>query len=563
MSTEKQITFAANGRGLQVDIEKLIWSRALLQANSGGGKSHALRQLLEETFGRVPQHVIDPEGEFVSLRERFDYVYAATSGGDVAVSVRTAAVLARRLVELGASVVIDLSGLTKPDRREFVKRYVTELMSLPRALWKPLLVVLDEAHDFCPEKGHGEAVSTDAVIDLCCQGRKRGFCAVLATQRISKLNKDAAAELNNKLIGRTGLDVDVKRAGDELGLDKDGRAALKTLEPGEFFAFGPAISPSVERVRTGKVLTSHPKAGQVSSAPPPAPAKVRAMLAQLADLPQEAEKHEHALEALEREVRSLRAELARAKAAAPAPAERVKVPVITEADRQLVTQFFGEAKTELDRVAGKFEVLGEIIAGFTVRAPPPPISRVMGVTRADAAPVRSLPKPSSQPAASASTLPKGERAVLTAIAQHEGGVTREQLTVLTGYKRSTRDKFLQHLRADGLIADGAVITATADGVRALGSDFEPLPTGSALLEHWLSKLPQGERVCLEAIVAHFPAPISRDAICEATKYQRSTRDKFLQHLASRKLISEPARGQVRASEALFDHAPSARAGGIQ
>jgi DNA helicase HerA-like ATPase len=55
------------------------------------------------------------------------------------------------------------------------------------------------------------------VIALMDSGRKRGFCGVLATQRISKLSKDATAECNNKLIGRS-VEADAKRAGEELGL---------------------------------------------------------------------------------------------------------------------------------------------------------------------------------------------------------------------------------------------------------------------------------------------------------------------------------------------------------
>jgi DNA helicase HerA-like ATPase len=39
---------------------------------------------------------------------------------------------------------------------------------------------------------------------LATRGRKRGFCAVAATQRLSKLHEGRAAECNNKLIGRTG-----------------------------------------------------------------------------------------------------------------------------------------------------------------------------------------------------------------------------------------------------------------------------------------------------------------------------------------------------------------------
>jgi DNA helicase HerA-like ATPase len=95
-------------------------------------------------------------------------------------------------------------------------------------------------------------VSTDAVINWISLSRKRGFCPVLATQRLSKLHKDAAAELNNKLIGRTGLDIDMDRAAKELGFDKEKRQTLSRLEPGQFYAYGPAISSEVTTVIRAK-----------------------------------------------------------------------------------------------------------------------------------------------------------------------------------------------------------------------------------------------------------------------------------------------------------------------
>src|SRR3954467_11038187 len=76
--------------GVVVDIDALVRGRALIQANSGGGKSWALRQLLEETYGKVQHLVIDPEGEFSTLREQFDYVVAAKQGADVEATPRTA-----------------------------------------------------------------------------------------------------------------------------------------------------------------------------------------------------------------------------------------------------------------------------------------------------------------------------------------------------------------------------------------------------------------------------------------------------------------------------------------
>jgi DNA-binding IclR family transcriptional regulator len=148
-------------------------------------------------------------------------------------------------------------------------------------------------------------------------------------------------------------------------------------------------------------------------------------------------------------------------------------------------------------------------------------------------------------------LPRGERQVLTAIAQHPGGVTREQLTVLTGYKRSSRDTYVQRLRERGHVdAAGEQLVATQAGVDALGANFEPLPTGDALREHWLQRLPEGERRVLEVLIVNYPAPVERDAISDATDYKRSSRDTYLQRLGARRLVVTE-RGQVRASEELF------------
>jgi len=112
-----------------------------------------------------------------------------------------------------------------------------------------------------------------------------------ATQRLSKLHKDVAAELLNKLIGRTGLDVDVKRAADELGMTaREAVSVLRDLQPGEFYAFGPALTRTVTRVKIGKVLSTHPKVGdRLAIKTLPLRKKVRALLQALGDLPREAE----------------------------------------------------------------------------------------------------------------------------------------------------------------------------------------------------------------------------------------------------------------------------------
>lgn len=148
---------------------------------------------------------------------------------------------------------------------------------------------------------------------------------------------------------------------------------------------------------------------------------------------------------------------------------------------------------------------------------------------------------------------RGELKVLRAIAQHgEDGTTRNQLTVLTGYKRSTRDTYLQRLQAAGLALEtGAGFMATAEGIAALGPDFEPLPTGDELRDHWMDRLPEGERKVLQVLIENHPEAVDRDLISERTGYARSSRDTYLQRLSSRRLVDLVGRGFVRASGSLF------------
>lgn len=185
-----------------------------------------------------------------------------------------------------------------------------------------------------------------------------------------------------------------------------------------------------------------------------------------------------------------------------------------------------------------------------VPVPPPP-----GVTYApDPRPASNPILRIKAPAEASGDLSAGERRVLAAIAQYPAGITREHLTVLTGYKKSTRDLYVQRLSRLELVAprEGRIF-ATPAGMNALGV-FEPLPTGDALREYWLEKLPEGEAVVLEAVVRAWPHAAARAALEQATGYKKSTRDLYLQRLIRRELVEDAGPGLVRATSLLFDAA---------
>src|ERR1700743_1396591 len=74
MTVAIEIGQNANGLGTSLDLEELLATRLLVQGNSGSGKSHLLRRLLEQSVPWVQQTIIDPEGDFVTLAERFGHL---------------------------------------------------------------------------------------------------------------------------------------------------------------------------------------------------------------------------------------------------------------------------------------------------------------------------------------------------------------------------------------------------------------------------------------------------------------------------------------------------------
>ncbi|CAN5216415.1 ATP-binding protein [soil metagenome] len=240
-----------------MDMEELLATRLLVQGNSGSGKSHLLRRMLEESARMVQQIVIDPEGDFVTLADEFGHVVIDGAAHDGRGIERLAAkVRARR-----ASVVLALDGMELEAQMRCAAQFLSTLFDAPREHWYPALVVVDEAQMFAPAAAGDVSdeirrLSLAAMTNLMCRGRKRGLAGVIATQRLAKLAKNVAAEASNFLMGRTFLDIDMARAADLLGMERRQAEQIRDLERGRFLALGPAISRRPISVRIGVVKTS-------------------------------------------------------------------------------------------------------------------------------------------------------------------------------------------------------------------------------------------------------------------------------------------------------------------
>jgi len=258
-----------SGTPAALDLEELLATRLLVQGNSGSGKSHLLRRLIEQSAQWVQQAIIDPEGDFVTLADAFGHVVVEAADHTEPALQR----IAGRVRQHRVSVVLNLEGLDTEMQMRAAAAFLGGLFDAERDCWYPMLVVVDEAQLFAPAAAgevsdEARKVSLGAMTNLMCRGRKRGLAGIIATQRLAKLAKNVAAEASNFLMGRTFLDIDMARAADLLGMERRQAEAFRDLERGHFIALGPALSRRPLPIRIGDVQT-HGRTGSPKLMPLP------------------------------------------------------------------------------------------------------------------------------------------------------------------------------------------------------------------------------------------------------------------------------------------------------
>lgn len=558
------------GKPVKMDLATLIDTRLLDVANSGGGKSYLLRVIIERTAQRVQWIIIDPEGEYATLREKFDFLLIGPDG-ELPVDERSAGLLARKLMETRVSAIIDLYGLLEL-RAPWTAKFLDALLTLPKTLWTPLMVAIDEAHKFCPERGDVE--SKRAVITLADSGRKQNRGCAICSQRLSKLAADARAELNNNFIGRIVQDLDRERAADILGISKRDSLVLRDLRPGEFFAFGPAfLFNGVQRVKVDTAETKHPKAGERHLLDvPKASDALQHVVSQMGDLPQQAQAETDALKAAQREVVELRRQLA-ARPVEVLPQVEIKVvekPVLNgELPRleaaiekmNLFSVLMLEHGNQLASIGDGIRSAGSEVARAINAFQSLPV-RAMVPVRTVSGPTASTLKPalSADNHTPVEELSAPQERILDALAQFEVlgltmphksnvAVFSDQSPSSSGYQNN-----LGRLRTMGLIEyKGSGRVALTNAGRSVAHPAEMIRTLEDLHAAWYSRLPRPKAKLLQCLVQAYPEPLGKNELaeCAGASPTSSGYQNNLGALRSLGLLDYPRSGYIVATTLLF------------
>lgn len=552
-----------------IDLERLMATRMLIQAGSGGGKSWVLRRLVEQTAPHVQQFIIDPEGEFVSLREKFDHVICAARGGDILIQPFAAKKLARALWKSGCSAVLDISELNVPDRVVFVSGFLDALIQAPREAWHPAMVVVDEAATFAPQQGG--IASAKAMIDMATRGRKRGLAMICAVQRISRLNKDIAAELGNRLIGRTTLDVDIARAADEMGMRKaDATERLRALRPGQFYAFGPALTPFVTLTTIGPVETTHHQAA--TGARIPVRPAVLEKIAHIEGVQIAVEEEDQTVESLQVKIRRLE----QAGGGGPTQDDYDAVCRARDQNQERADEAESQLIIQREEVAAIADEVTDALRPFTTlgmlnarlkNLPPVTITGPDGGKVAVAKPgVFAYHEPVSRRAHVAALAPRET----VSMGYEHPGVTKPQQRILDALIKldvlgipspkkhvlamfaGASSKSSAYSNNLGALRTAGLIQYLNGGVRLTeqGMELANAPKVISIRDEWLQLLTEPQRRIMEVLLGEYPNPLHKVTLAERAGAS-ATSSAFSNNLGWMRtlgILDYPSQGQVAATD---------------
>ena len=158
------------------------------------------------------------------------------------------------LVRPGQLTIVDLSDIVDMRKKQIIVAYFARKLFDERRQRRvpPFTIVLEESHQFAPEKMSKEgAISRGIIETIAREGRKFGAGICLVSQRPINLSTTALSQCNTHIILRVTNPYDLKHIGETSeGLDNRSLDMITSLRTGEALIVGEAVNyPCFFKVR--------------------------------------------------------------------------------------------------------------------------------------------------------------------------------------------------------------------------------------------------------------------------------------------------------------------------
>jgi Helicase HerA, central domain len=218
----------------ELQTQTLVGRSIAVLGITGSGKTNTAAVLIEELLSNgLPLTIVDIEGEYWGLKERFEILVAGRSEhSELKIGPEHAEKLAEVSLKRSISVILDLSDFTPEESNKLLLAYFKSLWTTSSIVKKPYQIVLEEAHEFVPQN-----VSTplkQALIRIALRGRKRGLGIIMMSQRSAKVEKDMLTQASLLFLHKVVHPIDLKVYKDLIPLPAaQVEAMVRKLQPGE------------------------------------------------------------------------------------------------------------------------------------------------------------------------------------------------------------------------------------------------------------------------------------------------------------------------------------------
>ncbi|MCL7414457.1 MAG: DUF87 domain-containing protein [ANME-2 cluster archaeon] len=149
------------------------------------------------------------------------------------------------LFSRGRAAIIDMKGVAPQLQSMIVAKLCGDLFEARKmGNVPPGMLVVEEAHNFCPERGFDKTQSTEILRTIASEGRKFGLGMMVISQRPARVDKNVLSQCNTQIIMKMTNPNDLKAISKGLeGISSEVEEELKRLPPG----VGMLVSNDIEQ----------------------------------------------------------------------------------------------------------------------------------------------------------------------------------------------------------------------------------------------------------------------------------------------------------------------------
>ncbi|MFT4283043.1 MAG: ATP-binding protein [Candidatus Woesearchaeota archaeon] len=168
----------------------------------------------------------------------------------------TSAVNYAELIRQGKASILNLKGIPPEVQEIIVYKITKELFELrKKEKIPPFFLVVEEAHNYCPERSFGETKASKILRTIASEGRKFGLGLCVISQRPARVDKSVLSQCSSQFILKVTNPNDLKAISSSVeGITNATEKEIQNLMIGQALVTGVSDMPILVNIRPRKTM---------------------------------------------------------------------------------------------------------------------------------------------------------------------------------------------------------------------------------------------------------------------------------------------------------------------